>query len=436
MAGTLGGLSGKVAGALESWRGPASSSFAAAANAIHDGVDGLGQGAAHASRALSQYADILEEAQALARQAQTDLQAAQSAFNTALSSATQRLDHTLAAAGPSASQAIQQAQQSAQQAEMAAGDALQTATWQATNLAEHACAMARQAAATAAAQLQGVAGQIRSLSVDDWVNRLGAAGLSLEVVGLTGIGLAGDKLWNTLSALRTQNWDVLEHLNPQGWAEVEKVATASGEDSMATLNAMFRYEQDLGSEGVNGLVDAAGGFGKIPAGDLAAGMDVLGKVGIGVGAVGDVLTIADGTAGVPDKVVAGTNLAGIGGAFLGTGAGEAVMAMVGIDSVAGWIPVAGQVLIGVTAAVAAGLFIYQHWSTVEHAAEDVGKALVAVPEFELHTAEQLGVDAVNLGSQALSGAEQVGSSLVNTGAHLVSGAMHTAESVLSDLNPF
>jgi uncharacterized protein YukE len=436
LSGVLGGYSGKVSAALASWHGPASASFSAAAHAIHDGVDGLGQGADHAGRALSQYAEVLEEAQRLARQAEQDLQAAQSAFTAAVSAAAERLNSTAATAAASSGHAVQQAQQAARQAEMAAGDSLQTATWQATNLAEHACAMARQAAASAAAQLAGVAGQIRSMSIDDWVTRLGAAGLPIEIVGLTAVGMAGDKLWNTLSALRTQNWDVLENLDPRGWAEVEKVATAEGEDSLGSLNAMLQYEQDLGSEGVRGLVDAAGGFGKIPPGGVAAGLDVIGKLGIGVGAAGDVVTLADGAAAVPDKVVAGANLAGIGGAFVGTGAGEAVMAMVGVDSVAGWIPVAGQILIGVTAATAAGLYIYEHWSSVEHAAEDVGKALVAVPELELQTAEQLGVGAMHLGSEALSRAEQVGSSLVHTGTHLVSGAVHTAENVLSDLNPF
>ena len=115
-------------------------------------------------------------------------------YSPGISRPTQRLNHAIATAGAASVHAIQQAQQAAQQAELAAGDSLQAATWQATNLAEHACAMARQAAASAAAQLAGAADQIKSMSIDDWVTRLGAAGLPLEIMGLTGIGMAGDKL--------------------------------------------------------------------------------------------------------------------------------------------------------------------------------------------------------------------------------------------------
>jgi hypothetical protein len=90
------------------------------------------------------------------------------------------------------------------------------------------------------------------------------------------------------------------------------------------------------------------------------------------------------------------------------------LALIGVDSVAAAVPVAGEVIIAGTAVFFAGEWVAGHWSDITHWADDAG-----------HVASSVYHDATRLVN-----------STVTEGEHLVSAGLHEAGTLLSDLNPF
>lgn len=92
----------------------------------------------------------------------------------------------------------------------------------------------------------------------------------------------------------------------------------------------------------------------------------LGKFAAGLAVVGDVLTIID--PGVKNPVegnalrgAAGLNIAGTGMAFATT-----LGPLVGINAVADWVPVVGEVVMVGTGLFLAGDYVYHHWDGIKH----------------------------------------------------------------------
>lgn len=142
---------------------------------------------------------------------------------------------------------------------------------------------------------------------------------------------------------------------------------------------------------------------------------LLGKIGAGVGVLGDVLTLVN--PGVDNKVegdglrvAAGANIVGTGMAFAGT-----LGPLVGINAVADWIPGVGEVVMVGTGLVLAGDYVYHHWDQI---AGGVSTAYHA-------TTKALG-DAADATAHALTTAAD------GTG-HVLSGGAHAIGSFVSSL---
>lgn len=171
-------------------------------------------------------------------------------------------------------------------------------------------------------------------------------------------------------------------------------------------NALIRFRQ--GADAVDlfgpaadskGVLDAAKAGGLPDAGAIGA----LGKLAAVVGVAGDVFTLID--PGVQNPVeggalrgAAGLNIVGTGMAFAPTLAG-----LVGINAVADWIPVAGQIIMVGTGLFLAGDWLYHHWDEVSHFVTDT------VPHFFTSTVPNaLGDAASATGHAFVSGAKAVG----------------------------
>jgi hypothetical protein len=251
------------------------------------------------------------------------------------------------------------------------------------------------------------------------------------------VGVAGRRTFSVLAALRHADWDELLRLAPQGWDEVASAVGRYGEDSLEALDAWYGWMGKTLPGALDGLGDAVSGMGRVPSG-LAGALDVLGKVGLGLGAVGDVLAIVDSGSPMHDRIVSGVNLAGIGMAALGTGVGASAAGLIGINAVADWIPVVGEVVMGATAVYLAGEWIYNHRVGIGHAAVAVGHAVAgaatatghAVEQAAEWTAEQeaqLARASLDAAHTVVSGAVHAGQQVASTAEHAAAGAVHSAE---------
>lgn len=222
------------------------------------------------------------------------------------------------------------------------------------------------------------------------------------------------------------------------WAAVGEAGLAydRGEISLAELAAVADRTQPS--------VDAAIAFSRgvlaperVPAlrtGGIPEGgwLDMAGRGLALAGVASDVMTLVNpGTEnqaeGDVNRGMAAANMVGTGMAFAPAivGAAPGAAALVGINAVADWVPVAGQVVMAGTALYLAGDWAYHNWDSITHAAgtaehfiasgiEDTYQADKAVVEGGVHLAEHIGGEAV-----------QAGKSLV-----------HDAGSVVKHLNPF
>lgn len=120
----------------------------------------------------------------------------------------------------------------------------------------------------------------------------------------------------------------------------------------------------------------------------------LGRLAAVLGVAADVMTIIDPgvdneVEGAGLRVTAGVNIVGTGMAFA-----PALATLVGINAVADWIPVVGQVVMVVSGLILAGDYIYHHWDGISHFVTDT------VPDAVGSAADAVG-DALSDGAHAV-----------------------------------
>jgi hypothetical protein len=191
--------------------------------------------------------------------------------------------------------------------------------------------------------------------------------------------------------------------------------------------------EDLAGDGFTEMARAAVPIDNVS--HFSGVMDVLGKVGFPLALAGDALTLADGQATGLDKGLSAANLAGVGLAATGTEAGGAALALVGVNAVADWIPIVGEVVVAGTAAYLAGEWIYNHWGDITNWAGDAGHALATGYHDASQFVGNVTTDAQNLVNTGLHDAQHLASGAVHEGEKVLSGAGSVAKSAVSDLNP-
>ena len=247
----------------------------------------------------------------------------------------------------------------------------------------------RTRAAAARRELEQSSDDIRHEPMHGFVDLLGAPGLGFEVLGVGMTTNAAANVARTVHALQVGDFTELMALDGEAYGPVAEAVAKYGPDSIETLDAWLSWQSGSFDRAVGELGHAVDGLGEIPSSNLGAALDIVGKAGLVTGAVGDVMTIADGKSGGIVRGMSGANLAGIGMAGLGTEFGASAAGLVGIDAVAGWVPVAGQVLVGATALYLAGDWAYHHWDGIKNTAGGVVRGVEHVAGGAVHTAEDV-----------------------------------------------
>ena len=396
-------FSPRIRETLRDWHSPAAHAFLGSATTVQSGLHSLGDVGVGAARILSDYADALERAQDLARRAEHDLASAGQAYRAAVTSATSALSAATGAA-------VHAAQTAATRAENDAYTTLRGATWSAQSHAQQACHEASVAARTAASKLGHLASDTRSMSLKEFLDKMGGPGALLVLGSMPALVKSSVRLWDVFAALRSGNWLRISRLNPQAWADVVKIEAQLGD--YAGLKASFAMQENLWADAAREFKSAATAIGPIPEGKALAVFDMLSKAGTALAVFGDGYTLfADPSAKARDKWLAGANLAGAGLAESG-----ALLGALGVaDGVTAAVPIVGEVMFAVTGVTVAGLWIHDHWDAVSRFADSAGSTLVSAGE--------------TAGSTVVSGAEAVGHGLASGGSWLV----HEAGGLLSDI---
>jgi hypothetical protein len=384
VAGRLSSGAGQVGNAAASaggdWTGPASLAFEAGAGSVRSGLNGLAGHITDAATALSTYAQALTEAQKAASLAAT-------AYNQAEAKCTDTL-RQLEYNPPKGSGATA----IASRIESGAISSLQSSYTTNSIAATSACTDARNAARSCAAKLSAIAEDIKATALHKFLDLMGGPATVFGVLGLESQVGSGARLWNLMQAMNKGDWETLAKVDPKAYASVLEAAEKYGPDSMQALVAQLRYEETIGGDAFGEFEAAAVPAASIPAGRLAASLDVLGKMGLVLAVVGDVGTFVDGQASGMDKGMAGANLAGTVAVGADMAADAAVNAgIISVNAIGDEIPVAGEVIIAATAVYFAQEWVRTHWGDITHWGDDVG-----------HFAGTLATGAWNDGKKLLS----------------------------------
>lgn len=368
-AGTLEAAAGQVSSAAASveahWRGPAAADFAGSVSSVRDGLRSLAAHHREAAAALSAYASALHQAQAAARAAASDYTSAEVEY-----SATMMRLQSEPAQGRGAQGRLDSAVG-------AAAGRLNSACDRAGVAAANACHDAQAAARVCAARLATVTEDLKATALHKFLDLMGGPGTMLGALGVTLQGNSAMRTWNVMEAINSSDLSALAKMYPKQWKAVEEAVASGGENSAEALRAKFQFEADVADEAWGDMANAATGLNAVPAGKIATGLDILGKVGVVAAVASDVLVLADGQSSGTDKAMAGVNLAGLGLAATGTSVGEAALGVVGIDAVAAPIPVVGEVLVAGTALYFGAEWTVQHWARIKQWGADVGHGLLA-----------------------------------------------------------
>lgn len=419
-----GQLTDGVDRALSCWSSPAADAFGGVSRGVATACAGIGAVHDAAARALARYAEALEHAQQQVRQAIAALAEAESRLSRGLQTAGRALDAASASVASDAAEQLRAAQADSRRAQADFADARTGAL----RLAELATGDLEQAAREATGRIERLGEQLHDLTLHDVVDLLGAPNtmIELQTVGLITAGTAkGVKVFR---ALRGGDFAELERASAAGFGRVEAAVAAYGEDSLQALRAWYTWQGDTLPVAMKDVGHAIDAMGEVPRG--AAGiLDVIGKVGLPLAALGDVLTIADGESSALDRGLSVANLGGIGAAALGTETAGTMAAIIGINAAADWVPVVGEVVIGVTAAYLAGEWAYAHRQEIVDAAKTVGRdisgAVTWVNEQELALAHQ----GAQLATAAVAEVIAVDTAAVHAGVAVVEGAVAVAAHV-------
>ena len=417
-------LTGGVDRALSCWSSPAADAFGGVSRGVATACAGIGAVHEAAARALARYAEALEHAQQQARQAIASLAEAESRLERGLQTAGRALDAASASVASDAAGRRRAAQADSRRAQADFADARTAAL----RLAELTTGDLEQAAREATSRIDRLGEQLHDLTLHDVVDLLGAPNtmIELQTVGLITASTA--KAVRVFGALRGGDFAALERASAEGFGRVGAAVSAYGEDSLQAMRAWYTWQGDTLPVAMKDVGHAIDGMGKVPKG-VAGVFDIIGKVGLPLAALGDVLTIADGAASGLDKGLSVANLGGIGAAALGTDTAGTMAAIIGINAAADWVPVVGEVVIGVTAAYLAGEWAYAHRQEITDAAKTVGRdisgAVTWVGQQELALVQQ----GAQLAAAAVSGVIAVDTAVVGAGVAVVEGGVVAAAHV-------
>lgn len=348
-----------LAGAT-TWRGPASSSFVARATTTGAGMRALADGFGAAGRALDEYADALADAQQRARAAHADLV-----------EATEQLRREAARAAGEAQRVVQ----------VQAERALEAARAEAHRRARLAQEDLAQAARQAAHRLEGVADRLRAVSAKDLLEWLGGPDVAFGLLGLFAQGAGAKVLLDARRALSAHDLAALRRVDPTGWERVVEVAARHGDDSLEAVRAQLEWQRRVLPGVITQMSDASAPLGAVPVGRLAAALDLLGKAGVVTSVVSNTWTIVkpdDEDTLLLDRVAAGGNLVGLGMAASGS---SATAALLGGAAATGWVPVAGQIVLAVTAGYMAVRWYQQNQELVHAFVDRMGDGLEAAEDW-------------------------------------------------------
>ena len=438
--------------AMAAWQSAAANSFGQTGQRVLSGCDGVSPAGAAAARLIEAYAHALAEAQQQVRRAIQQLEAASGELARELDVASRR---EAQASQYDATLAAQEMATAASHARRAQDDFSHA---QSTALRLHDLAIndLATASSTLASGLHTVADDVARMTKHDLVDVLGAPNTLLELDTL-GFATAGTrKALQVYQSLRNADFTALERLSSEGVEQVTAVAARYGEDSPEALRAWYAWQQGTFGSAARELGKTIGGTGALAKGPLR-GLDVLSRVALPLGVLADGLTIADSESSGLDRGLSAANLGGIAFAASGTELGASALGLVGIESVAAFIPVVGEVVLGATAAYLAGEWAYAHRHEIAEAGRAVVDGLVEANAWVAQQEAAIASAGYDLATSAVGGlidadaaALDAASSAVHAGAsaveHVTSDALgaaadaahsveHKTGKVLSSLNP-
>jgi uncharacterized protein YukE len=393
---TAAGQVSSAASAVQAyWDGPAYQAFVSGVGSIRQGLDTLAGYHADSAQALTVYAAALTKAQSDATNAATGYQSAESDYSDSIN----RLQSN-PPTGHNATTLIADQE----------GTALNTlgrAFSSANTVATNACDDAKRAAAVCAAKLSELAGEIQDTALHKFLDLMGGPGTVLGTLGIEEQTRSAWQTYEIIKAMNTGDYQALKAYDPQGWADVEKVAHEFGPQSMQALRAEMEFEEKVGQEVFGDMADAAISLDKV-AGGFKGAVDVLGKLGLLASVASDVMIFADGQSSGGDKVAAGVNLAGVGMTALGSDLGTAALRALMIGALPDAIPVVGEILIAGTALYFGTEWVTQHWGEIEQWGSDVGHDLASAYHWVGNGLESAGNWAAG---EVMSGVDSLGSAL-------------------------
>ncbi len=421
------------------WIGPDSARCGTNVDTIATAAATLGDAADHGSQVLrtceQQWSDALgqwHKAQRLAADALTDEQTHRNAAAAALVAMT-----------PAEAKAHPDALSSAQ-AQADGSDGYQSPLRsQATTVGLGAVTQAERAVTTAATSLSEITAVVNVVGAhpdakkdEFWATfmdlGIGGPATALAAPGAYGQVAGWQSYAKFFRAFDRGDFAALARANPTEWAKVTTVADRYGADSMQALKAQLEFLQSTSVDVSTAAAAGAAPIDALPGGALADTLDVLGKVALPLAVAGDVYTVVDGKATLLDRSLSGANLAGLGLAASGTETGGAALALIGINGVADWIPVVGEVVVVGTALYLGGEWVHNHWSDICRWSDDAGHFISSTTSAAVQGGEHLVAAGYHDVQGVVTGGFNDAKSAVSTG---LGDAKHLASGVVHDLNP-
>ena len=434
------GLSGSAG-----WSGPSSSSFVARTGATSAGLSRLGDAMAAAARALEEFADVLADAQRRGRRAQADLLEAAQRHAVAVRAAAEAGRVSVTGLGQdAAARAVRAAQDAQRSAEERAAAALREARAHAQREAEQAQEAVDAAARRAAWRVEGVVDDLRATTAKDLLGWLGGPDVAFGLLGLFGQGVSAKALYDARKALLAGDVARLASMDPAGYQRVLQAAAQHGDTSLEALRAQLAWESKVLPRLVADMHDAAVPLRGVPAGRVAATLDLLGKLGMATSLASNGYTVfLDDQASGTDKWVAGANTVGLGMAATGS---AGAMGLIGLTATTGWVPVVGQVVLAVTAAYMAYDWYRDNRERVHAFFDEVGDRVEAAADWteqelreyaeqvrrDLATARDVVVGVAHSGAALARDVRERGEQVVDDAERLLDDARERAEDLLDD----
>lgn len=438
--------------AASTWQGVASRSCVARTTDAARGLGALGDGFARAGRALEDFAEVLADAQRRARDAQADLLEAGQEHAHALRSAAEAGRVALTGLSEQAAARATRSAEAAQRHAIASADhALRAARAQAERRAAQAQEDVDAAARRCSRQLREAADALRAITLTDLLDWLGGPDTAFGLLGLFGQGVTAKGLHGARKALLAGDLVELARIDPTGYQRVLQAAAQYGDESLKAVSAQVRWQAGVMPKLIADMSDATLPLQGLPTGQLARTLDVLAKAGVVTSVVSNAWTVfgpdPDGKNTGLDKGMAVANTVGLGLAATGS---ASAMGLIGLGASVGWVPVAGQVVMAVTAVYLAYDWYRDNRELVHDLAGRVGAGVGRAADWtqqelreyadgvrrELGAARDTVVGVAQSGVELARDAREAGEDLLADAGEAVSGARDRAAGVVSAVNPF